>query len=1086
MKTRCSFFRHLGCSSCVEYLISCWPTSCLGSGVRKLGSVTLAALLVLMGGLENRTSLHAQEPTHPRFDTLRLPALEPDQAFKAIQVAPGLALRRVAMEPLVTDPVAACFDELGRLYVVEMRGYPFPDNTPPGRVRRLVDRDGDGTFDESSLFLDNLNWPTSVIASRGGVFVIAPPHLIYARDEDGDGRADVTRVVWTGLGTQNVQALANGLKLGPDGWIYASSGGNGGIVRRPDQPDQPAVDLRGRDFRFHPDTLQLQPIPGGGQFGHDFDTWGRRFVCNNSNHLRQVILTTADLDRLTVWPDAGSSPLEDIGVDGPAAPVFRISPPEPWRVVRTARRAADPAMRQRLPASELAVTGYFTSASGITIYQGSALPESAWGMAVVGDVGGNLVHRKRLEPQGAILQGVRIDAESELLASTDNWFRPVHFANTPWGTLLVLDMARETIEHPLSIPDDIKAQLDLKSGSDRGRIYELVPAQGTVRRPLPRFDQADHTQLVATLADPDGWRRETARRLLWERLTQTPIDHPDAAATLHALRELIAQRPSPEARVAALWTLDMLGWLNAEDLLQVANDPTAEVREVVARLARDRLKMNNPRLRTVVIDLVRDDAGMVRFQALLALGDAVPSDEPSILTALVEASERPEMQQGPTLDRWARRGLQAAVAPRLAAFLTALNQRRTELEGKRPRAATETARESERSPDDWDARLASNESWRVATLEALASSRDRRDQLAALDGLDASQATEDQLRNRWLAISRGAARSSWNPLDHPALAQRLERLAQAASQRLRASLEKDPPGPLNLDEVKLVAAAGSDASSLELLGELLAARFEPAIQVEALAGLDRRGDEEAMRWILERWRSMSPTLRSRAAEVLLNRVGRQERLNLLLEALDQARVNLSDLGPEAADRLTAAARRLGPEAHAHARQVILNAKAIDPAAKPGRLALINRYKSVLVGRAIRRPEQGRAIFQNHCATCHRLEGNGHDVGPDLATIRHRSREDVLTHILDPNREVAPTMKTYVVVTRDGRTASGILTSETDRTVSLKRSEGIVETIERDQIEEIVETGQSLMPEGLDANIDVEAMADLLDYLLPDS
>src|SRR5262249_29920512 len=138
------------------------------------------------------------------------------------------------------------------------------------------------------------------------------------------------------------------------------------------------------------------------------------------------------------------------------------------------------------------------------------------GNLFVGDVGGNLVHRKILTNDGAVFRATRADRNVEFLASTDNWFRPVNFVNTPDGTLLILDMYRETIEHPWSIPDPIKRHLDLTSGKDRGRLYELLYS-GTVRRRHPRLSTVRAADLIPLLADPDAWWRETAQRLLVER-----------------------------------------------------------------------------------------------------------------------------------------------------------------------------------------------------------------------------------------------------------------------------------------------------------------------------------------------------------------------------------------------------------------------------------------------------------------------------------------------------------------------------------------------------------------------------------------
>ena len=398
----------------------------------------------------------------------RIPSMSTDQALKSFQIQPGFRLSLAAAEPLVTDPVSACYDADGRLYVVEMRGYPYPENSPTGNVRRLEDTNGDGTFDKSTVFADGLSWPTGVLASDGGVFITVAPDIIYAKDTNGDGVADLQRVMFSGFGTQNVQGLVNGLIWGPDGWIYGTSSSNGGEIQNRTHPDQKLVSVRGQDFRFRPDGSAFEAIAGGGQFGHAFDDWGHRFTCNNSNHIRQIVLEPGDLasnPALTV-----PSVIQDIAVEGPAAPVFRISAPEPWRVVRTRQRVADPEMLAKLAPTERFAAGFFTSATGVTIYRGTAYPAEYQGNAFIGDVGANLVHRKLLAARGAEFQATRADQNVEFLASPDNWFRPVNFVNTPSGTLLILDMYRETIEHPFSIPEPIKKHLDLTSGRDNAGL----------------------------------------------------------------------------------------------------------------------------------------------------------------------------------------------------------------------------------------------------------------------------------------------------------------------------------------------------------------------------------------------------------------------------------------------------------------------------------------------------------------------------------------------------------------------------------------------------------------------------------------
>ena len=288
----------------------------------------------------------------------RIPAVSTDQALKSFQIHPGFQMVLAASEPVVLDPVSASYDADGRLYVVEMRGYPYPENSPTGRVRLLEDTDGDGTFEKSTVFVDGLSWPTGVVASDGGVFITVAPDIIYAKDTNGDGVADVNRVMFSGFGTQNVQGLLNGLMWGPDGWIYGTSSSNGGEILNRTHPDHKPVSVRGQDFRFKPDGSVFEAIAGGGQFGHAFDDWGHRFTCNNSNHIRQIVLEPRDLAQnpALIVP----SVIRDIAVEGPAAPVFRISAPEPWRVVRTRQRVADPEMLAKLAPTERFAAGFFT------------------------------------------------------------------------------------------------------------------------------------------------------------------------------------------------------------------------------------------------------------------------------------------------------------------------------------------------------------------------------------------------------------------------------------------------------------------------------------------------------------------------------------------------------------------------------------------------------------------------------------------------------------------------------------------------------------------------------------------------------
>ncbi len=180
--------------------------------------------------------VHAQEGDLAK-ELPRIKPLDPAAALASFRIHPGFRLEPVAVEPLVTDPVSVCYDADGRLYVVEMRGYPYPEKTPSGNVTRLDDRDGDGRFETRTIFVDGLSWPTGIVPYDGGVFIAVAPEIIYAKDTSGDGVADVKKVMFTGFGTENVQGLLNGLFWGPDGWIYGVASSNGGTIHNESRPD---------------------------------------------------------------------------------------------------------------------------------------------------------------------------------------------------------------------------------------------------------------------------------------------------------------------------------------------------------------------------------------------------------------------------------------------------------------------------------------------------------------------------------------------------------------------------------------------------------------------------------------------------------------------------------------------------------------------------------------------------------------------------------------------------------------------------------------------------------------------------------
>ena len=955
------------------------------------------------------------------------------EALKAFHVAPGFRIDLVAAEPHVVDPVAMAFDENGRLYVIEMRDYSEDDRANLGRVRVLTDSNGDGRFDRSSIFADGLSWPTAIACYDGGVFVAAAPEVFYLRDRDGDGVAEEKKHLFTGFARSNVQGLVNSFQWGLDHRLHAATSSSGAAVAYgPDHPltksagkvpPEPVV-LRGRDFALDPRTLTIEPTSGGAQHGMSFDNWGTRYVCSNSDHIQQVMFEDRYVARNPYL--AAPSPRLSIAADGPQADVFRTSPVEPWRLVRTRLR-----MKGVIPGVVEGggrAAGYFTSATGVTIYRGNAWPAEYQGMAIVGDVGGNLVHRKRLTANGIPNVATRVDQKSELLTSDDIWFRPVQFANAPDGGLYIADMYREVIEHPASLHPVIKKHLDLTSGRDRGRIYRLVPTD--FEQPsLPKLGAATTAELIQTLAHPNGWHRDTAARLLSQSLTQRR----DPAA-INQLRELAKGAERGEGRVTALYTLAVLQALSADELLVALADADPHVRAHAVRLA-EPLLADSTALRERLYTLTRDDDLRVRYQLAFSLGYVTGPQRARVLATLVKRDPS---------DNWMRLAIRSSLAEGTGEMLAELVQdapfRQTAAGRDWLKLLGEQIGKQQRDDDVADllATLAAVPASEAATLQAI------------LQGVAAKP--DSKLATQIAAATGGRA------------SELTAALVTAAAQ---LALQADQP----------VAARMAAVQQLRLgkmteLHETLSALLEPAqpaeLQQAALAVLGTYRDVAVADLLLTRWPGFSPRLRGQAAEVLFSR---SEWVGKLLDQAAAGTVATSDVDPSRWQLLTS-------HADESIRQRAMALVGKLQTSKRGEVVTAYRDSLTKAGDVARGKEQ----FKKVCAACHQLEGVGYPTGPNLAAMKNRGPEAILLNVLDPNREVNPQYLNYSVVTSDGRTLSGMIAAETATSVTLKRADNASDTVLRIDIEQLKSTGLSLMPEGMEKQIDSQAMADLLAYL----
>ena len=922
-----------------------------------------------------------EEKDLKRFLT-RQPPTMPADAAETFRLQENFRIELVAAEPLVSSPIEMTFDEDGRLWVVEMLDYPYDEreNVPAqGRIKVLEDTDGDGRPDKGTVFVDQLSWPTSLTFWQGGIFVAAAPHIHYFKDTDGDGAADQKEIVFTGFGDSNVQALISNLRWGFDHWIYGQNGGNAGRVHSNRKPDQPDVALDGRDFRFRP-SGEFEPITGGsGRFSNTFDDFGRRFICSPTAPARHIVIEDRVAQRNPHLPVPAL--VTSITPEGHAGPVYPASLPESWRVVLTRMIVAGEVPRAVAQFEQGGrVNGFFTGAAGLTVYRGMALGPEVYGTFFLGECSQNVIHRRKLEPAGCTFIANRVDQECEFLASTDNWFRPVNFANGPDGALYVCDMYRETIEHPWSIPEEIKQHLDLTSGKERGRLWRITGETAPTWE-VPHLGGASIDALVAALARPDGWWRDTALRLLYERQDKAAVP----------LLEGLLKHERPEIRVAALWALEGLGIRRGDAIL---HDPHPGVREQAVQLA----NVEN------LFDL-DDPEPRVRLEQATRMGE---TDDPRAVDVLVRLA--------PNADTW----LQLAIA---------LNTR-----GREHKLLK---------------RIESNELRR-----SLAFSVGARNQDAEINEVL-------ELGSGATAILRGLAEGMGTK------GRKLGDLPGAAAffeSAERTVLDKNKELSQRVEAAGLLAHASFPAVERGLR-PLLASDTPPPLRLAAVRALTMRREPEIGALLLDSWDVFDMDARHDA----LMWFNHADRIGRLVEALEKKRVAPEDISAPMRRSLLGH-KELGARA-----EVILGSDVASD-----RRPVFEAYRGALAKQGD--VAKGREVFRTHCAGCHRQKGEGHEVGPDLATVSTKSAEQLLESILVPNRLVEPQFLAYNVVTTDGRILDGLIASRTPSSLTLKRAKGEIETVLRSNIETIVPTNLSLMPEGLEKVIDIDRMADLIQFL----
>ncbi|HKB02153.1 MAG TPA: PVC-type heme-binding CxxCH protein, partial [Gemmataceae bacterium] len=936
----------------------------------------------------------------------------PEQSLKLMTVRPGYRVELAATEPQVQDPIAIAWGPDGKLWVVEMGDYPLGIDgrgKPGGRVKFLESTKGDGRYDKATVFLDNIGYPTGVLPWRKGVLITAAPDLLYAEDTDGDGKADKIEKLFTGFTPGNQQHRVNGLVWGLDNWVYCANGDSGGVVKS--ALTGKSLDIRGRDFRFKPDTGEMELTSGQSQYAKCRDDWGNWFGGNNSTPAWHVILEDPHLARNP--QQAAPAPTR---VLAGVVPVFPTS--------RTLPRFNDPHTANR-----------FTSACGIGFYRDELFEPALRRALFVCEPVHNLVHRLDLVPDGVSFTARRAEDEprSEFLSSADNWFRPTMARTGPDGALWVVDMYRAVIEHPQWIPAETQKKLDLRAGHDLGRIYRVMRV-GTEPRPVPRLDKLDTAGLVAALDSPNGWQRDMAHMLLlWRAGRDDGFGPPRETAPLAAL---VHDSKNPLAQLHALCVLDGLNALGGDVLRTAFADGTPGVVADALRLCEGRFG-SDPELGPAAVKLI--DKPFARLPLAAALGSWDDPRAGAALGTLLRSSGEDKYVVAAALSSLTDKNFPAVAE----AALTGDRLSQPVIEGL---LAFAVARSD------------------TATLaKLLAGIGGSKDGTYTAGQLDALAALLDALGRRRTSLAALAMRGG------PVLTAAVAKLDPAFAHARKVAADQKAPLADRLTAIRLVGRGPADTGAgRALLTELLGPHSAGDVQAAAVAALARSDAIDTPAVLLRLWKGYSPGVRTAVLSALL---GRDTWVPAVLDALEKKQILSAEVDAAARQRLLAHA---SPAVRERAGKLLAGGIDAD------REKVIAAYRPALTKAGDR--ERGKQIFTKACAACHKVGDVGKGLGPDLTALTDKSPEYLLTNVLDPNRAVEARYVAYTAQTADGRSLVGFLSAETATSITLVATDGKETTILRADLESLVGSGKSVMPEGLEKDVSVEQMADLLTFL----
>jgi putative heme-binding domain-containing protein len=967
-------------------------------------------------------------------------------------VPEGFTVEVVAAEPDVVNPVAMFIDEKGRFWITESFEYPRKEPGPgKDRIRVLEDTNGDGKVDKATTFAEGLNIPSGIAVGYGGVWVCNSPDLLFMQDTDGDGRADKSEVVVTGFGRTDTHELPNSLTWGPDGWLYGLNGvfNYSKVSYGPQNPNyqkhkDQVWDFTCAMFRIHPRTREFQIFAEGTS-----NPWG--IAINDEG---DFFVSACVIDHL-------------------------------WHIVETGYyiRQGGPYPPQIWPIGSIVQHKHQKAAyCGITWFDSDAYPPEYRGVLYMGNIHGGCINADLAERSGSTYKGKphpgfpakpqawKDDQYNQIaktgdpnnpkladfLTANDAWFMPVVQKTGPDGCLYILDWydRYHCYQDANADPAGIERS--------KGRLYRVRYKDTPRVQPFDLAKKSDD-ELIDLLGSPNVYYRDAAQRLLGERGGET---------TNTKLLKFVsdASRPTKQ-RLHALYAAAAIG-LNADQLWSLGRQLTQDpFNGWVLRLEGD----NGDARGATEIDRNGADSSFVSSELVTSpaslqqevIGIAKFRDDKLAMRLLLGCLRSPHCDLHLTQIIW--RNLSRRILARPDDFAELLTLHQDQLgtwQAILGRSILELSETKEVSGQTVGKALA-------AVLQAQDVSNAVREECLLAVKRTAQAGTLDAQRLRAVLAAAGPATGQL-PDRSAAIVLALQALNgdQHAHEQLRRALSDSQKGDGAKVEALQALVAGRDPQVLQNVGGLLAARSSKELRIGVVEAISRLSDPQVADVLLSHFASFEPDVQPKAIEVLTQRPAWSLALmkDIAAGKIDKTLVNLNQLN------------RMNQFKDDELKQLVTKTYGtIRANARSDRQGIINKNKDFLRGTP-GDPFLGQAVFKRVCAQCHKLYGEGAEVGPDITRNGRNNWDQLLQNVFDPSAVIGPGYQARMLATADGRVLTGLPVEESDERVVLKLQGGKLETVPRSDIEVYKVSELSLMPDELEKLMTPQELADLMAYL----